>query len=760
MPIISRIGTKSSKVRLVYTAIFAVLIIGAISMIYPFMLMISGSMKSETDFVWISPLPRYLWDDDILWMKYVESKYTLVETSERAHRRTIGSWRKIQPPPALTGQDKETLNAFRAFREEFDWPDEWHNLGHAAAGRILAKNGRLYRKACQRHFGGGEEGVEAFSDSVGVRYNTWSQIGPPTAEFNARRFNFPQRENYRILYDLMDGVPKADWIPIDLDGVFWRTHVLPEWGTLAAYNAAHGTELTDYSQVLLSTRPPKVDQVALEKATPAHKRTQEALKKAEKDLREAELAAEQAEPEDKDSPAGRKVKQARAALEPARHAAEQARELAEQAEKPYKAATQRREDWQEYVRNILNVSFIRLDASAQVPFQDFLNRRYEGNIVELNRYWAKQYEDFSQIPLPKGSLRAVRAQVDLSAFVKDEEACPLDALSVYGPRQAFEDFVAARRDVAVKQVAPLPLPTRAVDYVDFQEQKGSLRWEFVKRNYITVIDYLLLHGNGIRNTVIYCGGLILVTLLVNPLAAYALSRYKLPSTYKILLFCMCTMAFPPEVTMIPAFLLMKRFPLYALIVGVGSAAVALTLLNRLLPKWPEVARGVLGVGLGVAAGYWLAPQICSAFTGQADANVSLLNTFFALILPRMANGYWIFLLKGFFDSLPRELYEAADLDGAGEWTKFWVITMNLSKPILAVMALGAFTAAYSEFMMALVIIPDQKMWTIMVWLYQLQASSHSTVVYASLIIAAIPTFLIFLFCQNIIMRGIIVPTEK
>ena len=126
----------------------------------------------------------------------------------------------------------------------------------------------------------------------------------------------------------------------------------------------------------------------------------------------------------------------------------------------------------------------------------------------------------------------------------------------------------------------------------------------------------------------------------------------------------------------------------------------------------------------------------------------------------MANGFSIFLLKGFFDSLPRELYEAAELDGAGEWTKFWIITMNLSKPILAVIALDVFIAAYSQFMMALVIIPDSRMWTLMVWLFQLQNWSHPSVVYASLVIAAVPTMVIFLLCQNLIMRGIVVPTDK
>ena len=119
----------------------------------------------------------------------------------------------------------------------------------------------------------------------------------------------------------------------------------------------------------------------------------------------------------------------------------------------------------------------------------------------------------------------------------------------------------------------------------------------------------------------------------------------------------------------------------------------------------------------------------------------------------------ITILAG-LQTIPAELYEAAEIDGAGEWTKFWTITMNTSKPILAVTALHAFTSAYSAFMMALIIIPDQRMWTLMVWIYQLQTSAHSTVVFASLVIAAIPTFLIFVLCQNIIMRGIVVPQEK
>jgi multiple sugar transport system permease protein len=72
---------------------------------------------------------------------------------------------------------------------------------------------------------------------------------------------------------------------------------------------------------------------------------------------------------------------------------------------------------------------------------------------------------------------------------------------------------------------------------------------------------------------------------------------------------------------------------------------------------------------------------------------NMLNTFWALILPGLGNGYSIFLLKGFFDSLPQEPYESASIDGVGEFRIFWQITMSLSKPIPAVITLNAFTDA-------------------------------------------------------------------
>jgi multiple sugar transport system permease protein len=138
----------------------------------------------------------------------------------------------------------------------------------------------------------------------------------------------------------------------------------------------------------------------------------------------------------------------------------------------------------------------------------------------------------------------------------------------------------------------------------------------------------------------------------------------------------------------------------------------------------------------------------------------LLNTYWALVLPGMANGYSIFLLKGFFDALPKELYEAAEMDGASPMNCFFNITFPMSKPIFAINALGSFNWAYTGFMWAFVRCPDPRKWTLMVHVFNDNQYAIASVQMAILVIASIPTLLMFLFCQNIILRGIIIPSFK
>lgn len=676
MPMLNRVGQKSWGTRCVVWSMYAILLIGAVSMIYPLLLMLSYSVKSQADFAYATPLPRYLYDDHMLWVKYLESKYGLLVEAEKAHHEGYGSYRLVTPPaPEVdAGGDGEHRRAerFMAFRAQYDWPLTWYRLGHLGFGQ----NARRFRGRVEQRY---DDDLLTYSDAVGVRYKSWSQVIPPQEAPEARRHHFPDAPNHRILDELKIESSLADRALVNPDAVFWHTALRTKWPTIEQYNEAHGTDHLDYDQVLLPEHAP---------------------------LPEESLA---------------------------------------------------RADWEEFVRYDLNLPFIRIDPVITPSFRSFLEDRYEGDIGRLNELWGMDHAAFSAIELPDTTQPlAPRTHLDVSEFLKDPNACSLDAIRVFGPRQAFEQWLVETGQVAPDRVFHHSLPIARADYADFQQMKGALRWEFLKRNYVIVLDYILLHGNGVRNTIIYCALLILATLTVNPLAAYALSRYKPPSAYKILLFCMCTMAFPPEVTMIPAFLLLKRFPLIGLAVAAVTGVAACWIIARLFPKWPDAVKGIAGGAIGLVCGFYVLP----ALFGEHAANVSLLNTFWALVLPAAANGFGIFLLKGFFDSLPQELYEAAEIDGAGEFTKFWTLTMSLSKPILAVLALTAFTTAYGEFMIALVIIPDPDMWTLMIWLFQLQSQVPPWIGNAALVLAAIPTFLVFLFCQNIIMKGIVVPVEK
>lgn len=348
----------------------------------------------------------------------------------------------------------------------------------------------------------------------------------------------------------------------------------------------------------------------------------------------------------------------------------------------------------------------------------FLPRIHGVNIQAYNAKYGTNYQSYSEVPFtatvpeigrddwflfvgkilrpdfvqltPEGQVALQASQVLKDEFVR-VQAKP-EHLKVVSLDVLFQEWAAERG------VANARIPQKNLDRMFFEQEKNFWRWEFATINYKRVLDEILLHGRAISNTVILVVLMVCGALIINPLAAYALSRFKLRQTYTILVFFLATIAFPAEVTMIPVFLQLKEF--------------------------------------------------------------NLLNTFGALVLPGLANGFSIFLLKGFFDSLPKELFEAAELDGASEWTMFWQITMNLSKPILAVIALGAFTTAYGAFFYALILAPDPKMWTIMVYIYQLRMGVDSPVVYASLIITAIPTLLVFIFCQNIILRGIVVPSDK
>lgn len=326
----------------------------------------------------------------------------------------------------------------------------------------------------------------------------------------------------------------------------------------------------------------------------------------------------------------------------------------------------------------------------------FVEKKY-GTIDALNAAWPVPHKSFFDISFSAESKRAWSSESEIPS---DNEK-----LATWFEFERHYLTSAVDRGDYVSRTMPADLETHADEIrnalaVQFIEHGWRDFFESAFSNYRLVGDYLFLRGRAFANTLLLVVLTILCSLTVNPLAAYALSRFRLKSTEKIILFLLATMAFPAAVTAIPGFLLIR--------------------------------------------------------------DLGLLNTFAALVLPGVASGMSIFILKGFFDALPRELYEAASIDGAGEWTVFRKITLPMTTPILAVNALNSFIHAYSSWEWAFLVCQKESHWTLAVWMYQMsQTFAHQPwCVMAGFVLVSVPTALVFLVCQKVILRGIVLPSMK
>jgi ABC-type glycerol-3-phosphate transport system permease component len=639
MPILSPIGRRQPRVRGLVAAMYAALILGAATTVYPFLLMLAGSSKSGVDRNSLRLVPRFLVHDDDLYRKYAEGLFNEYPGLMRAvYEVDAPSFAALEPPRQVNGR---LVDLWEKFLREAPPEPFAYTLGFVYAPQsrgALPHELRAWKRELARAAGGE---LAALNRALETDFASWNSFLFIPEDHHLRR-NVPEASaTARAFRGFKAGRPAAERFYFNPEGYYREFFLRGRYGRdLAAYNREHGTAYASWDAITL----------------------------------------------DATGPAG-----------PGRTAAERA-------------------DWETFVRTLLNLRWIRAGPAAAAPYREFLAAKYR-TVDALNRAYGTAWPEFAAVPLydadadPGGLARADWDAV-LQGWTDPDggrvHRIPADLLRVETTASRFWKFAQANFQTLdelnralgtnLRAWSELRPPQREWHYRWFLAHRGKLRREFVARNFLTVFDYVAVRGRALFNTLVYCGLAVLAALVVNPLAAYALSRWRRPAAYQVLLFLMLTMAFPPMVTQIPVFLMLRSF--------------------------------------------------------------DLLNTFWALILPGLANGYSIFLLKGFFDAHPRELYECAEIDGAGELRIFWHIALSLSKPILAVIALNAFVHAYSNFMFALLICQDERMWTIMPWLYQLQQQSGPGVVYASLLVAAVPTLLVFTLCQKVILQGIVIPVEK
>ncbi len=623
MPIIGNVGRRSKAIIILNLCIHLILIAGGITMVYPFLIMLSGSVKSDIDFKYFNIIPKYFSNETILFQKHISIKYnSRLSIANDCLNEQLASFEDIEPPGDFPIQRVKDWDTFLdSAPKEMD--HYYYGLGAVSEYGAQPEMQRVFKGWLKKEY---RNNLERLNEDLGTKLLSWEEIRFDGEDFTARRVTGDYRGILARFQEFKEEkAPRLYRYYFSLDGVFQSKLRRKYKGSLDELNQVLDTGFKQWKDIRLDRTRPGGQMGVL---------------------------------------------------------------------------------WGEFVRKDLNLQFIQVDEGALNAYQEFLKIRYHEDIHFLNKVYGTKYSRFDEVPLVKKVLSRGNLLVDWAEFV--EFKAPVEYLSIRSAEFYYRDFLKERYKTidALNQAHnsnyqsfdTVNIPAKEWEWTFLKENRKHILREFITRNYIVVLDTIMYNGRSVWNTFVYCSLSMLAALIVNPMAAYALSRYRPQSAYKILLFLMLTMAFPEMVVGIPQFLLMKK--------------------------------------------------------------LGLLNTYAALILLGLASGYSIFLLKGFFDSLPRELFECATIDGASEWTMFWQIAMTLSKPILAVLALGAFTAAYGNFMMAFIVCQAPDMWTLMVHLYQLQQRSSPAVIFASLVIAAIPTFLIFILCQKIILMGIVVPTEK
>ncbi|MEU7468746.1 carbohydrate ABC transporter permease [Streptomyces sp. NPDC044984] len=177
-------------------------------------------------------------------------------------------------------------------------------------------------------------------------------------------------------------------------------------------------------------------------------------------------------------------------------------------------------------------------------------------------------------------------------------------------------------------------------------------------------------------------------------------------------------------------------------------------LSKLRPAFGRLILGGILATLMVPAQALVVPKYLTV------ADLGLLNDPLAIWLPAVANAFNLYLLKRFFDQLPRDVLEAAEMDGASRLRTLWSIVLPMSRPVLGVVSIFALVAVWQDFLWPLMVFSDTGKQPISVALVQLSQNIQLTVLIAAMVIASIPMVALFLVFQRHIVAGISAGSTK
>jgi raffinose/stachyose/melibiose transport system permease protein len=186
--------------------------------------------------------------------------------------------------------------------------------------------------------------------------------------------------------------------------------------------------------------------------------------------------------------------------------------------------------------------------------------------------------------------------------------------------------------------------------------------------------------------------------------------------------------------------------------GLMISAMAAYALARMQILWGKF------ILLAIVFGTMIPFQVMLAPLFTLVNSFGLIDTYPGVILPYLAFGvpYQVFILHGFFRGIPKELSEAALIDGASHFTIFRRIFLPVSIPVLSALFILDFVATWNEFAMALVLLQDQNMWTLPLGLmsFQGQFSRDYGQLNAAIVMTVLPATIVYLIFQRYFVSGL------
>ena len=202
-----------------------------------------------------------------------------------------------------------------------------------------------------------------------------------------------------------------------------------------------------------------------------------------------------------------------------------------------------------------------------------------------------------------------------------------------------------------------------------------------------------------------------------------------------------------------------RYLLNTVVIAFGSWAVQIVVattagfaLSVLRPRGSRFLMGLVLATLFVPPIVLLVPLYLTV-VDVPIIHLKMINSYWAIWLPAGASAINIVLVKRFFDNLPREIFEAARVDGAGPFRLFWSIVLPMSRPILGVVSVFAVIATWKDYLWPLLVIRDPNLQPLSVRLPTLQPTTDLGVFIAALTISSIIPIALFLIFQRLFLRG-------